>query len=83
MLERYLGYIPPGAIYICALLSVALPWTVFAINRSLHKAGDARWKADKNQQAEDDKVVRQGLWIMLSTAAVLTGVWILDAWVLK
>lgn len=83
MLERYLGYIPPGAIYICAILSVALPWTIFAINRSLHKAGDAPWKIDEAQQAEDDKVIRQGLWITLITASFLTGVWILDAWLLK
>lgn len=48
MLEKLLGYIPAGAVWICTGLSLAIPMLVYYINQKLHEYGDPPWK--KNEQ---------------------------------
>jgi hypothetical protein len=37
-----------------ALLTVLIPWSVYVINKKLHKYGDPPWKSTNEQQEQDD-----------------------------
>lgn len=50
MLERFIGYIPPGGLWLCAFLSLAIPMSIYYINQTLHKYGDPPWKKDQQEE---------------------------------
>jgi hypothetical protein len=41
---------PSWNILFYTFLSFAIPWTVFRVNQSLHKAGDPPWKENSPQE---------------------------------
>jgi hypothetical protein len=56
MWERALGYIPPFAVLLSALLSAIIPWSIYVINKKLHKYGDPPWK---NSEQDDDNEIEE------------------------
>ncbi|WP_337101476.1 hypothetical protein [Paenibacillus sp. YIM B09110] len=39
-----LGHIPTGLSFVCALLTIAIPYLVYKVNQKLHEIGDPSWK---------------------------------------
>lgn len=52
MWQQFWGYIPSGAVWICAILSTAIPMLVYFINQKLHKYGDPPWKKDAKSESK-------------------------------
>lgn len=50
MIDAILGRIPPGTILLCAVLSAAIPYTVYKINQKLHQAIDPPWKKQTSNE---------------------------------
>lgn len=43
-MEFRIGQIPSGLSFVCAILSIAVPYAVHKINKLLHDIGDPAWK---------------------------------------
>jgi len=43
MWQTIIERIPSGFILFCAACTVIIPWTIYTINRLLHKHGDPPW----------------------------------------
>jgi hypothetical protein len=50
MWEKIFGYIPPGAVWLSAMLTTVLPLTIYFINRKLHELGDPPWKKETDRK---------------------------------
>jgi hypothetical protein len=53
MWEKIFGYVPPGAVLVCAMLSVVIPLTIYFINKKLHEMGDPPWKTNTDREKQD------------------------------
>lgn len=53
MWEVIYGRMPSGLIMLCAVLSAAVPWVVYAVNRKLHKMGDPPWQRGMDREPND------------------------------
>jgi hypothetical protein len=54
MWEKIFGYIPRGGIWVCAMLSVVIPLTIYFINKKLHEMGDPPWKKNNDEKQKQD-----------------------------
>jgi len=38
------GDIPSGLVFVCAALTFIVPYTIYRVNRAIHRHGDPAWK---------------------------------------
>jgi hypothetical protein len=58
MWETIIDRSPSGMVWTCTVLSVLIPYTIYKINRKLHKLGDAPWSKEQDNagsKKKDDK----------------------------
>lgn len=55
MLTSFLGRIPSGMVLFCTFLAFVIPYSVYWVNKKLHKYGDPPWKAQETNMEEQKK----------------------------
>ncbi|MDD9268723.1 hypothetical protein ACFPES_16915 [Paenibacillus sp. GCM10023248] len=55
MWSSFQGYLPPGLVILCTILSFIVPLGTYLINRLLHKNGDPPWKQQNETEQEHNK----------------------------
>ncbi|WP_274654412.1 hypothetical protein [Paenibacillus humicola] len=54
MWSAIIGVLPSGTILFCTILSFAVPFCVYRVNRKLHEDGDPPWKKHAARNRDDD-----------------------------
>lgn len=52
ILQGIWGVLPSGLVFFCTVLSLAIPWGVYRINRKFHQYGDPPWKTKEDSEIE-------------------------------
>ena len=46
------GYLSNGLVFLCAILSFAIPWMVYKTNHKIHQYGDPPWKTKDDSELD-------------------------------